>query len=77
MASLVRYFEIGDYGEKTGRQLIAKADAELPAPADRANWRIDSSFDLATELLDAPSFKSVLESVLKNGHEIVSSAKGK
>jgi len=42
-----------------------------PTPAARATWTADPSFDLATELLDAPSFKPVAESVLKNGYEIV------
>jgi hypothetical protein len=71
VTSIVRYLETGDYGEKTGRQLIAKVDSKLPAPDARATWTGDPSFDSATELLDAPSFKRVVESVLKNGNEIV------
>ena len=71
MTNIVRYLETDDYGEKTGRQLIARVDAELPAPAARATWTADPSFDLATKLLDEPSFKFVVEAVLKNGHEFV------
>lgn len=71
VTSIVRYLETGDYGEKTGRQLIAEVDAKPRAPAARATWTADPSFDLATELLNAPSFKPVVESVLKNGYEIV------
>jgi hypothetical protein len=80
MANVVRYLETGDYGEKTGRQLIARVDADLPAPASGATWIADPSFDLATELLDAPSFSSVVDAVLKSGHQVVElalKAKGK
>jgi len=71
VTEIVRYLETGAYGEQTGRQLIAKADAELPAPAVGTTRKVDPSFNLATVLLDAPTFKSVVQSVLKNGHEIV------
>ena len=66
---IVRYLEFGGYGERTGRQLLIKADAPQPAPAHGAQWRIDQTFK---EILKSSGFREDLASVLKKGYEIVS-----
>jgi hypothetical protein len=69
---IVRYLEFGGYGERTGRQLLIKADAPQPAPAHGAQWRIDQTFSARDEILKSSGFREVLASVLKKGYEIVS-----
>ena len=65
MANILRYVEIGGFGERTGRQIIAKVvETELPPAADNARWRLDETFDLATQLMETPSFRDVIETVL-------------
>ena len=72
MTGVTRYFEIGAYGERTGRQLLLKPGAAMPHPTESATWRADPTFSAADELLKSSGFKQVLTSVLKNGHEIIS-----
>jgi hypothetical protein len=72
MTGVTRYFEVGAYGERTGRQLFLKPDAPMPQPTEGATWRADPAFTVADELLTSSGFKQVLTSVLKNGHEIIS-----
>ena len=69
---IVRYLEFGGYGERTGRQLVIKADAPKPAPAPGAQWRIDQAFNAGDKILKSSGFREVLASVLKKGYEIVS-----
>jgi hypothetical protein len=40
-ARIVRFIKIGAYGERSGCQLLIKADASQPAAADGAEWHID------------------------------------
>jgi hypothetical protein len=72
MNRIVRYFEYGGFGERTGRQLLIKDHTPKPDPAVGAQWRIDAAFNAGDEILKSSGFKEVLASVLKNGHEIVS-----
>jgi hypothetical protein len=41
---IVRFIEIGAYGERSGRQLLITADASRSAAADSAEWHIDPAF---------------------------------
>ena len=70
-SGIVRYFEFGGYGERTGRQLLIKADTDRPNPAEGAQWRIDPHFNAGDEILKSSGFSEVLASVLKNGYKIV------
>jgi len=72
MNRIVRYFEFGGSGERTGRQLIIKDHTSKPPPAEGAKWRLDPDFNVADELLESPGFRQVLASALKNGPQIVS-----
>ena len=72
LVGIVRYLEIGPYGERTRRQLIIKADHPQPPAADGAEWRIDPTFNAADEILKSSGFKHVLASALKKGYEIIS-----
>jgi hypothetical protein len=72
MNRIVRYFEYGAFGERTGRQLLIKDHTPKPDPTEGAQWRIDPDFNAGDEILKSSGLKAVLLSVLKNGHEIVS-----
>ena len=71
MNRIVRYFEFGGSGERTGRQLIIKDHTSKPPPADGAQWRLDTDFNVGDELLESSGFSEVLASVLKNGLQII------
>jgi hypothetical protein len=70
-ARIVRFIEIGAYGERSGRQLLIKADAFRPPAADGAEWHIDSTFNAGDEILKSSGFRDVLAAVLKDGYAIV------
>jgi hypothetical protein len=70
-AGIVRFIEIGAYGERSGRQLLIKAGASQPAPADGAEWRIDLTFNAGDEILKSSGFRDVIAAVLKDGYAIV------
>ena len=72
MKRIVRYFELDESGERTGRQLIIKDHTPKPLPADGAEWRLDTDFNVADELLESSGFREVLASALKNGHQVIS-----
>jgi hypothetical protein len=72
MNRIVRYFEFGKSGERTGRQLIIKDHTRKPPPADGAEWRLDTDFNVGDELLESFGFREVLASALKNGHQVIS-----
>jgi hypothetical protein len=72
MNRIVRYFELGESGERTGRQLIIKDHTPKPPPADGAQWRLDPDFNAGDELLESSGFREVLASALKNGHQVIS-----
>jgi hypothetical protein len=72
MNRIVRYFEYGGFGERTGRQLLIKEHTPKPDPARGAQWRLDPDFNAGDEIIKSSSLKEVLASVLKKGHEIVS-----
>jgi hypothetical protein len=71
MNRIVRYFEYGGFGERTGRHLLIKDHTPKPDPAEGAQWRLDPDFNAGDEILKSSGFKEVLDSVLKNGHEII------
>jgi hypothetical protein len=71
MSRVVRYFEYGGFGERTGRQLVIRDHTPKLDPAAGAQWRLDADFNAGDEILKSSGFKAVLASVLKNGHEIV------
>jgi hypothetical protein len=72
MNRIVRYFEYGGFGERTGRQLLIKDHTPKPDPARGAQWRLDPDFNAGDETLKSSGLKEVLASVFKKGHEIVS-----
>ena len=72
MKRIVRSFEFDESGERTGRQLIIKDHTPKPLPADGAEWRLDTDFNVADELLESSGFREVLASALKNGHQVIS-----
>ena len=72
MKRIVRYFELDESGERTGRQLIIKDHTPKPLPADGAEWRLDTDFNVGDELLELSGFREVLASALKNGHQVIS-----
>ena len=71
MKRIVRYFEFDESGERTGRQLIIKDHTPKPPPADGAEWRLDTDFNVGDELLESSGFREVLASALKNGPQII------
>jgi hypothetical protein len=71
MPGVTRLLEIDAYGRQTGRQLLIMSGEAVPDPLTGATWSPDSKFSLADELMQSSGFTEVLESVLKNGFEIV------
>jgi hypothetical protein len=71
MNRIIRYFEFGKSGERTGRQLFIKDHTPKPPPADGAQWRFDTDFNVGDELLKSSGFREVLASALKNGAQTI------
>ena len=71
MPGVTRLLEIDAYGRQTGRQLLIMPGEAAPDPFTGATWSPDPKFSLADELMESSDFREVLESVLKNGFEIV------
>jgi hypothetical protein len=71
MPGVTRFLEVDAFGRQTGRQLLLKPGAVMPHPLERSEWSADPAFSPADELLRSSGFKRLLESVLKNGFEIV------
>jgi hypothetical protein len=71
MPGVTRFFEIDACGKQTGRQLLVMPGEAAPEPLTGATWSPDPKFNLANELMKSSGFREVLESVLKNGFEIV------
>jgi hypothetical protein len=81
MSRLRKYIEAMAYGRKANRTAYAMQMAALPDPIPGSEWREDTSFSAAEELLREPKLKTVFKAALESGCEIVTEiglkAKGK
>ena len=71
VSRLERYIEWMSGGRRTGRVAYVLGKRNLPKPVAKAEWQIDSKFNVAEELLRDPFLEDVIKAAIDKGVEVV------
>jgi hypothetical protein len=71
MADLKRYIEWMSRGRRTDRVASVMKEGNLPMPLLAAEWRLDTTFKAAEEILRDPSLETVYKAAPDKDCELV------